>query len=84
MMYFWCESGEDGTSIAMLNEAQIAKRLEEVAAGDWGKVEFLSTIPRNDKGCWMGVPERAVVVIKGEIVTPKATQVVKAYTLEQG
>ena len=67
MMYFWCRSGEDGTSIEALTWPQVDKRLRECARGEY-RATFATEIPSNDKGCWIGVPEDLVVIIKGEAV----------------
>lgn len=81
MTYFWCTSGEDGTSIEPLTENQLRKRLKEVASGDYGKVLFLKTIPDADNGCWMGVPDNSVVVIRGDIIVPQAKQRITEYEI---
>ena len=79
MMYFLITSGEDGTRVRPLTHSEMQKILAEVAAGD-RTYTFLDKIPPDDKGYWEA-DEHAAVIIKGEIVVPKATIVVKAYEL---
>lgn len=77
-MFFWCESGEDGTSITGLTRAELTDRLD-LAVEDGRQIEFLTQIPENDKGCWRGVAYDAIVIIKGEIVVPEKIKVVTRY-----
>lgn len=79
-MFFWCSSGEDGTRIEELTESEVQARLNEIARGD-RFATFLKEIPEDDKGCWMHVPEDAVVIVKGEIVVPKEKTRVTEYEL---
>jgi len=64
-MYFWCSSGEDGTLIEEMQEADVRKRLQQIE-----KVTFLSQVPESD-GCWIHVSDDAVLLIKGEAICPK-------------
>ena len=84
-MYFWITSGECGTTVHMLNAEQLYRSLQATVKEDEGvkdeyQTRFLDAIPPNEKGHWTvgGTP---VVIIKGEIVVPKATKIVKEYEL---
>lgn len=78
-MYFWCESGEDGTSIRPMTADRLQSELDERIKDGYAKPVFLSSVPQNDKGSWMNAPDHAVLVIKGEIIVPKAVKIVEKY-----
>lgn len=79
--YFVLTSGEDGISISMISKKELEKSLKEK---DWGdKVKFLDRVPDIDKGCWgQDEDEEAIIIIKGEIVVPKAVKRVTEYEVE--
>lgn len=79
--YFWCRSGEDGTDIEQLTKQQLEKRLADFVKDEEEPPTFLTRIPESDKGCWYA-NENAVVVIKGEIVVPKAVQVATRFEVD--
>lgn len=84
MSYFILTSGEDGTSIEQVSEAELLKRITPDKDGDTyygGDISFLNRIPPDHKGCWGGVPDGAVLIIKGEIIQPKAKAVAMRYEL---
>lgn len=84
MPYFILTSGEDGTTIEQVTEDELKKRITPDKDGDTyygSKLEFLGKVPKNDKGCWYGVSESAMLIIKGEIVQPKAVAVAVKYDL---
>ena len=80
--YFILKSGEDGTRIeGPFAWEQVQSRITPDKCGDtyYGdKLEFLSAIPQQDKGCWMA-RERSILIIKGQIVVPRAAKVVTEY-----
>lgn len=80
-MYFWIDSGEDGTRVLALSKEQLDKRLKAITTGDY-KATFLDTVPNEDKGCWTGVPEDAALILKGEVVVPKAMSKVTEYSVD--
>ena len=79
-MYFWCESGEDGTRMRMMSEADVRVRLAAIIRQGEGAT-FLREVPQSDRGCWRCVPEDAVLIIKGEIVVPEPKERVTEYVL---
>lgn len=84
MTYFILTSGEDGTSIEQVDEYELLKRITPDKDGDTyygSEIEFLEAIPKNDKGCWYGVSDNAVLVIQGDIVTPMPVVQVTKYKL---
>lgn len=81
MPYFliWCSDGE--TRIQPINPATFVQELND---GDYEGAEFLAALPKtlgdsSDPAYW---PEGAHLIIRGEIVTPQAVEVVKEYRLE--
>ena len=80
--YFWCKSGEDCTIIIPMVKAQLLKQLALYTRNDEKPPTFLIKVPESDKGCWMDVPEDAVLIIKGEIVTPTKKEVVTKYEIK--
>ena len=80
--YFILSSGEDGTSISgPMPEEALLKYLQADLEDDEPHT-ILTKVPDSDKGCWMDVPEDAILIIKGDIVVPKKKQVVTKYTLD--
>lgn len=85
MGYFIVRSGEDGTNIERVTEEELLKRITPDADGyTWyGEgLTFLPQVPQSDKGCWMTREENPLLVIKGEIIVPRATEVVTKYRVE--
>jgi hypothetical protein len=85
MPYFVLRSGEDGISIHQMDEAGLHKAITPDKDGytHYGsELVFLGSVPETDKGCWHGVSEDAVLVIKGEIIVPVAVQSVTKYKLK--
>lgn len=84
MTYFILRSGEDGTRIEAVTEEQLLKRITPDKDGhtDYGSdIKFLGKVPESDRGCWMGVPDAAILIIKGEIVIPKEKTIATKYEL---
>jgi hypothetical protein len=86
MTYFILTSGEDGTRIEQVTEAELHKRITPDKHGDHyysgsKPTVFLGSVPEDDKGCWRGVDDNAVLVIKGDIIIPQAVQTVTKYEL---
>ncbi len=84
MSYFILRSTEDGTTISKpLEHAEVMKRITPNKDGEthYGQgITFLQRVPESDKGCWYA-PDNAVLIIKGEIIVPKAIETVTAYEL---
>lgn len=80
MTFFWIRSGEDGTRIEPLSQKQVEQRLDDVSKG-YERATFITEVPKSDGGCWMNVPEDAVLIVKGEIVVPIPEKVVTQYKL---
>jgi hypothetical protein len=77
--YFVVRSGEDRTVIEKMSKDRLTKLItpDENGDTDYGKnITFLNTIPDNDDGYWIGVPNNSLLIIKGEIIIPKAVKVV--------
>jgi len=84
MSYYLLHSGEDGTTVDCLNEAELLARITPTKFGDtyYGcNLQFLSYVPTSDKGCWTGVPENSVLIIKGDVVVPKPITTVTEWSL---
>lgn len=83
MPYFLILNGEDGTTVEQCTREEIEERITPDADedGEDGLV-FLSKIPDDDKGCWMVDAENAAILIKGEIIVPRAVQVTTKYEVE--
>lgn len=78
-VYFWCASRQDGTNISdPMTESQLKKQLAD-DLDDEITHTFLTKVPDTDGACWIDVPEDAVLIIKGEIIVPKAASVVTRY-----
>ncbi len=75
--FFWCSNGENGTHILVMERSQLQAALRSIDSD----VRFLDRIPASDGPCWIDVPEYAVVIIKGEIVVPRAVERVTEYEL---
>ena len=65
---------------------ELLKRItpNEYGETDYGKdLIFLDKIPENDKGCWYGVPENSILIIKGKIIKPKAVKVATKFVIDE-
>ncbi len=85
-MFFWCESGEDGMRVTAMTRDEMEKALTRLAKDEADvrpeyRTTFLDKMPNSDKGYWMGCPDHSVVIVKGEIVVPKAEKVVEKYSI---
>lgn len=83
MSYFCITSGEDGIDIVQLTADEIKRRITPDEDGEMyygGVPYFCTTIPKIDKGCFMA-DVNVMLIIKGEIVTPKAVATVTKYEL---
>lgn len=73
--YFVISTGEDGASIECIDKDDLLSRLDK--GYHYGKKEFLTTEVTNE-GDFMYLGE-SLLIIKGEIVTPKPVEVVKKW-----
>lgn len=79
MNYFVISSDEDGTRVEPMDEATLKQRLNEKWWGDDAK--FFDHVPRS-KGCFIeGDEGTLLIIIKGEVVVPKAKKVVEEYEI---
>ena len=82
--YFIITSGENGISIeGPLSNGEVTERITPDAAGytHYGKIDgFHDRVPKQDSGCFMG-REQKLLIIKGEVIVPKAETVVTRYKL---
>ena len=79
--YFWISSGEDGTHVWMMTKDELQKHVDSLIEDELPPV-FLEKVPESDGGYWTDVDDDAVLLIKGEIVMPKAKAVVTKYEIE--
>lgn len=87
--YFVVTSGEDGISVDSMSKEELEKRLrEKYYTGDIGPdPTFLDKVPDIDKGYFFWSrsdeePENPILIIKGNILVPKAVQRVTEYEVE--
>lgn len=79
--YFWCEADEDGLTVTQMSAEDVQGRLdEEKDYKPSSRTKFAATMPKNPRSTrdW---PDHLVVLIKGEIVEPKAVKTVTEYEL---
>ena len=84
-MYFLIHSGEDGINIEALTQEEVLKRITPNEDGEtyYGvDVEILKNIPSIDKGYFVTNKEDSILIIKGEIIVPRAVNMVTKYTLK--
>ena len=85
MSYFLLRSDEDGTTIEEIPKDEL---LERITPNEYNEtyygydLNFLSHIPANDKGYWVGAKHNDVIIIKGEIIVPKPKNYITKYILE--
>lgn len=86
MSYFVLSSGEDGIYIQEYKDNEKDKLLNYIAeeSGDdyQEELEILDKVPESDRGCWVNVSDRNMLIIKGKIVVPKPKNVVKKYEMD--
>ena len=75
--YFVIYNDEGDTGVEVLSKAELEKRLDEHWYGESPQF-FYGTPEESDTNYWGG----GILVIKGEIVTPRAKQVVTAWEAE--
>lgn len=79
--YFVVTSIEGGLNIQMISKAELEKRLSQQYYGE--RIKLLDFLPPIDDGCFdPDSAEKAVVVIKGEVIMPQAVQKVTEYRVE--
>ncbi len=75
--YFVITVSEDGdVRITKWDKAKLEKALTDK---DWGEIEMRTDLSEKDPQYWG--EERMLIIIKGHIVLPQATQVVEEYKL---
>lgn len=74
--YFVITSDEDGGHVDCLDKATLLERLDDDYYGS--EVKFLSTMPKKDELNYWGYD---AIIICGDIVSPKAVEVVKKYEI---
>lgn len=83
--YFLITSGESGIRIkGPLDEAALRKLIEPDKHGDYyfGRpLDFQRKVPECDRGYFTDAGDRPAILIKGEIVVPKAKTVATVYEL---
>ena len=79
MSYYAIHNTEDGLYISKVTD--INKLLEAIADGDYGPLQFYTDIPyESDPNYWEDRP--GLILIKGEIVVPKAVETVTKYEIK--
>ena len=73
--YFIIYNSDGETRVNVLTKEELTKRLNEEYYGD--DVEFLGKIDENDTNYWGD----AILIINGEIITPKPVEAFKGYEL---
>ena len=79
--YFIISPGEDGARVEQMDKEELLKRItrsEEEDTTDYGDVDFLEKIEETDPNYWGD----NILIIKGEIVKPKAVKVVTKLEIE--
>jgi hypothetical protein len=75
MSYITIHNGEGDTIVNHLSKGELLKRLKE---NYWGEdIKFLGNLPNGDTNYW----GCNLLIIKGEIVTPKAVEKVVEYDI---
>jgi len=79
-MYFAIRVNGDGeVNVEQLDKTHLLERLNE---DYYGSPKILSDIPDDDPNYWGGADNGAMLILKGEIVTPTPKQVVQEYEIE--
>lgn len=74
--YIVIRFGEDGPSVDHFTRTEIYSFLEEAVEEEY---EFIDEIP---KDTWQAHLDGKYLVIKGEVIVPKAEAVVKQYSID--
>lgn len=70
MNYFMVMSGESGTRIrGPMSAEQVSAEMAQHKDDTGRDRPVLSEVPPSDKGYWYGVPDAAVLILRGEIVS---------------
>ena len=79
-MYFVIHNSEGDAYVESISEAELIERLNPDENGDfyYGKGSYLNEISETDTNYW----GCNILIIKGEIVTPKVTEVIKKITIK--
>lgn len=73
--YFVIHNGEGDTTVTEFTKEKLIKALED---NNWGEgIEALTTIKERDTNYWGG----RILIIKGNIVTPKPVETVVRYDI---
>lgn len=80
--YFWIDQNENGINIrVMADKAAVEKELDYLLSETTTVPEFFKELPPIDKGYWRA-PRNAVLLLKGEIVTPRPVEVIKKFKVD--
>jgi hypothetical protein len=86
--YFAIRSTEDGVRVdGPMPKAMLLKRITPDKSGEcyYGRsCTFLDRLPEADGGHWMGVEPTQLLVIRGDIIVPKAVSVAIEYDIPRG
>ncbi len=74
--YFIISNSDGDTTIDVFTKEQLLKAIQEQY---WGEREILTEIPADSDTNYWG---NAILIIKGNIVTPVAKQVITKYDIE--
>jgi hypothetical protein len=73
--YFVIHNGDGDTTVREYTKEEL---ISDIVEGAWGDAVVLENIPSDDTNYWGG----DILIIKGEIVTPKEKKVVVEYELK--
>lgn len=82
---FLIRSTEDETFVEELSQEELRKRIEPDENGEFyygERLHFLNYIPESYDGYWQDVDDNAAMLIRGEIIVPKAKKVVIEYDFD--
>lgn len=84
VQYFVIRDGEDGISIDVMSQEEIAKKLEPESHGEcnyWGDPAILDHMPPTSQGQFdeRGLPAHCMVIVKGTVVVPRPVTVVTKF-----
>ena len=82
MSYFIISNSDGDTTVEMVDKDELLKRIQPEDGEEdfcyYGRVGFLAKIEENDTNYWGG----NILIIKGEIITPKPKKVVKTFDID--
>lgn len=81
MKYFVISTSEDGVNIETVSDEELLRRLQPEENYYGGGARFLDAMPKEHR--WHEYGANRVLIIRGDVVVPKAVEVVKRYELTE-